>query len=126
MTPPLPTGPFVGTSKLPPSTGAEGPDSGIDRGKPPIDGMPLRPVDSFVPMDNSSDNYKTVEDLLKAIGDEQLFGTVPNAKYQPERNGKYLKVTSAILEIRKLLKQDEKNSSYAVNAVKEWLSDGTL
>ncbi|MFO1463540.1 MAG: hypothetical protein U1F66_07155 [bacterium] len=122
MTPPLPSGPVLGAAKSFPLGPGDAPFGDAPEAKP----LP-GPVDSYVPMDSSSaDSYKSVEDLLKAMGDEQLFGAVANAKYQPERNKKYLKVTVAILEIRKLLRGDEKNSAYAVQKVEAWLSDADL
>ncbi len=86
----------------------------------------LKPVDSFVKLDDTAPAFASVQDLLLAMGDEQLFGSVANAKYQPERNKKYLKVTMALMEIRKYLRGDEKNSSVAPKRIEEWLSDPEL
>lgn len=81
---------------------------------------------SFIRLDDKGETFPTVEDLLKAVADEPLFGAVANAKYQPERNKKYLKVTVAILEIRKYLRGDEKSAATAAKKIEEWLSDGEL
>ncbi len=66
-----------------------------------------------------------LEDLVPAVGDEQLFG-IFNAKYQPEKNKKYLKVTLALLAVRKFLGGDEAKAAEAKDKIVEWLSDGKL
>ncbi|MCE9625874.1 MAG: hypothetical protein K8R69_10560 [Deltaproteobacteria bacterium] len=121
MTPPLPSGSIGSPTKLSPLPGVSDSDAAAPISKPSF-----KVGDSYVPLDNSSDRYPTTQDLLNAIGDEQLFGTVANAKYQPERNKKYLKVTLAIMEVKKYLRGDEKNYGYATKKIEEWLSDSEL
>jgi len=77
-------------------------------------------------LDAGTDPFSSVEDMLKAMGDEQLFGSVANAKYQSERNGKYLKVTLAIMEIKKYLRGDEKTAALAPKKIEDWLNDADL
>lgn len=128
MTPPLPTGPYLGNPKSLPAPTDDLPLEGAPLPLGPgVGDVSLNPVDSFIPMDDSSTGeFKSVQDLLNAIGDEQLFGKLANAKYQAERNKKYLKVTLAILEIRKHLRGDEKTAAAAAKKIEEWLSDPEL
>lgn len=81
---------------------------------------------SFVRLDSGSESFATVEDLLNALGDAALFASVANAKYQPERNKKYLKVTLALMEIRKYVRGDEKNAAEAPKRIATWLNDPEL
>ncbi|KAB2837807.1 hypothetical protein F9K50_10365, partial [bacterium] len=123
MTPPLPTSPLGGAAKTYPSVGGLAPLEETPAPLGPGAGAPLSPVDAFIPMDDSaSADYKTVQDLLAALGDEQLFGKLGYAKYNPERNGKYLEVTVTVLEIKKLLRGDSKSSAEAVKKIGEWLN----
>lgn len=96
---------------------------GADESKP---GVISGDGSSFIRLDDKSETFPTVQDLLKAVADEPLFGAVANAKYQPERNKKYLKVTVALLEVRKYLRGDEKSAAAAPKKIEEWLSDGEL
>ncbi len=122
MTPPLPASPLGGAAKIDSSAEVPAPHEGKPAPLGP-GGAPLNPVDTFVPMDDSATaEYKTVQDLLAALGDEPLFGKLGYAKYNPERNGKYLEVTVAVLEIKKLIRGDSKSSAEAVKKIGEWLN----
>ncbi|MCC7345444.1 MAG: hypothetical protein IT573_10935 [Deltaproteobacteria bacterium] len=123
MTPPLPASPLGGAAKIDSSAEVPAPHEGKPAPLGPGGGAPLNPVDTFVPMDDSAPaEYKTVQDLLAALGDEPLFGKLGYAKYNPERNGKYLEVTVAVLEIKKLIRGDSKSSAEAVKKIGEWLN----
>jgi len=120
MTPPFVRVPGDSPAKFYPVAGDFAPSE--PGGKPSV----ISQGDSFVRLDDSSGSFANVQDLLKATGDEQLFGSVANAKYQPERDKKYLKVTLALMEIRKYLRGDEKKSSLAPKRIEDWLNDAEL
>ncbi|MCC6273340.1 MAG: hypothetical protein IT572_07720 [Deltaproteobacteria bacterium] len=122
MTPPIFSKPAAAQNPAEPHPFLTG-FPGADEGKP---GVISGDGSSFIRLDDKGETFPTVEDLLKAVADEPLFGAVANAKYQPERNKKYLKVTVAILEIRKYLRGDEKGAATAAKKIEEWLSDGEL
>lgn len=84
------------------------------------------PADSYVPMNGDENRYKSLDALIEAIRDEALFTTSGNAVYQKERNKKYLKVTLALVEIRKYLRKDETNAYTAAAKIEEWLKVAEL
>ncbi|MCE9625873.1 MAG: hypothetical protein K8R69_10555 [Deltaproteobacteria bacterium] len=123
MTPPVygkPGNP--GTSLVP----ASYPDSATDVSPANRPAVVIGEGSSYVRLDSGTDPFSSVEEMLKAMGDEQLFGSVANAKYQSERNGKYLKVTLAIMEMKKYLRGDEKNAALAPKKIEDWLNDADL
>ncbi|MCC7345445.1 MAG: hypothetical protein IT573_10940 [Deltaproteobacteria bacterium] len=122
MTPPIFSKPAAAQNPAEPHPSLTG-FPGADESKP---GVISGDGSSFIRLDDKGETFPTVEDLLKAVADEPLFGAVANAKYQPERNKKYLKVTVAILEMRKYLRGEEKGAMTAAKKIEEWLSDGEL